>query len=818
MVSEVKERGIRMGVFTLRVLIIIVFSSFFTEVSAQEEWNIPWKVMGDSADLVPQTRVTITGTIRVKDSKVPVSGASVSADTFKYFDYTDNNGRYILDMPPGRYRIVVRHVGMKPVFLKLIVLSPTVFNIDMEEGVTGLDEIVISSRPLDSNIKQSLPGLTVLNVQEIKTLPTLMGEVDILKSLQLMPGVSSVGEGSAGYNVRGGRIDQNLVLLNDAQLFSTSHALGFVSAFNQDILNDFTLYKGNVPSNLGGRASSVLKINTRRGGFDKWKYQGGIGPISSRFTAEGPIKKDKTSLLLAGRISHADWVLNMVNDPDIRQSSLFFYDGYAGLSHRFSKNSIADVSFYSSQDDFQYSKQFGYSWNNYVVSGRWQAYADRKASPTLSVSYGRFKNTLIDPYGIDASELTNTLNYFQFAESVNYTPDEKHSIVGGISAMGYFPETERFKGYKGNPAVTSSAVAKSRGVELALFANDEFEVSDKLSFSVGLRYSHYMNIGTDTVFTYTPGAPKTVDTIEDTLYYSNFQNIRSFGGLEPRISARISLTANQSIKISYNRMRQYIHLISNTTAPTPIDVWQVSNEYLPPQIADNYSLGYFLNLKENRWETSAEIFYKKMNNLVEYKDFPTLFLNHHIETELLSGEGQAYGGELYIRKLKGRWTGWVSYTYSHSQVRVQSRNGSEAINDGHWYESSYNKPHTFNLVIDRKLIGNGAFSVIFSYNTGRPLTAIESSYIVGGTVVPVYSDRNKYRIPNYFRVDLSFTIGNVVRKLDDSLVFSVYNLFGRDNAYSVFYQRPSNNYFIPKAYKLSVLGSPMPSLTYNFKF
>src|SRR5688572_24040808 len=807
-----------MSISTLRVLAVVVFTVIFSEISAQQEWNVPWTVVGDSADLVEQTRVTLTGRIKVKGTQTPVSGASISVESFKYFDYSDQAGRYVLDLPPGRYRITVKHVGMKTIYYRLIVLSPSVFDVNMEEGVTGLDEVVISSRPIDSNVRQSLPGITTLNVQEIRTLPTLMGEVDIMKSLQLMPGVSSVGEGSSGYNVRGGRMDQNLVLLNDAPLFSVTHALGFVSAFNQDILNDFTLYKGNVPANMGGRASSVLKISTRRGGFDKWKYQGGIGPISSRFTGEGPIKKDKTSLLLAGRISHADWVLNMVHDPDVKKSNLFFYDGFAGLSHRFSQNSIADVSFYSSQDNFQYSDQFGYSWNNYLVNGRWQAFADRKASPTLSISYGKFKSTLIDPNGVDASELSNVLNYFQIGESVNFNPTEKHSIVAGISGVGYFPEMEKIRGYKGNSAVANKAVAKNRGIELALFANDEFEINENLSLSVGLRYSHYMHVGADTVFTYSADIPRTVDSIEDTLYYSNFQNIKSFGGLEPRISARISLTSNQSIKISYNRMRQYIHLISNTTAPTPIDLWQVSNEYLPPQIADNYSAGYFLNLKDNRWETSAEVFYKSMDNLVEYKDFPSLFLNRHLETELLTGEGRAYGGELYIRKLKGRWTGWISYTYSQSQVRVESHNGSESINDGKWYESSYNKPHTFNLVIDRKVMNKGAFSLIFSYNTGRPLTAIESSYIVGGTVVPVYSERNKYRIPNYFRVDLSFTIGNVVKKIDDSLVFSVYNLFGRDNAYSVFYQRPASNFLIPKPYKLSVLGSPLPSLTYNFKF
>ena len=807
-----------MSISTLRVLAVVVFSVIFSEISAQQDWNVPWTVVGDSADLVPQTRVTMTGRIKVKGSQTPVSGASISVETFKYFDYSDQAGRYVLDLPPGKYRLVVRHVGMKSAYFRLIVLSPSVFDVEMEEGVTGLDEVVITSRAIDSNVKQSLSGLTTLNVQEIKSLPTMMGEVDILKSLQLMPGVTSVGEGSSGYNVRGGRIDQNLVLLNDVPMFSTSHALGFVSAFNQDIINDFSLYKGNVPANLGGRASSVLTIRTNRGSFDKWRYQGGVGPITSRFKADGPIKAGKTSLLLSGRVSYADWALKLAKDPNVSNSSLFFYDGFAGLSHRFTENSIMDVSFYSSRDDFQYSQQFAYSWDNYVVNTKWQALANRKGSPTLSASYGRFRSKLIDPYGIDASELTNTLHYLQLGESVNYTPNEKHSIVAGISGVGYFPEAETIRGYKGNAAISSQAAAKNRGVEMAVFANDDFEISKNFSLSLGLRYSYYIHVGADTVYTYAGGVPKTTAAIEDTLYYSNLESIKSFGGLEPRISARVSLSTNQSIKASYNRMRQYIHLISNTTAPTPIDLWQVSNEYLPPQIADNYSIGYFLNLKDNKWETSAEFFYKDMQNLVEYKDFPTLFLNHHLETELLSGQGRAYGGELFIRKLKGKWTGWISYTYSQSQVRVESRNGSEAINDGKWYESGYNKPHNFNLVLDRKLLGNGAFSLIVTYNSGRPLTAIESSYIVGGTVVPIYSDRNKYRIPNYFRVDLSFTIGNVLRKIDDSLVFSVYNLLGRDNAYSVFYQRPANNFLIPKPYKLSVLGSPLPSLTYNFKF
>lgn len=806
-----------MGVSLLRISFFITALLTCLTSFAQDEWDVRWQVVGDSARMVPRQEIILTGKITVKGSGEPISGASISAETFKYFDYSDQSGNYALELPPGRYRIMIRHVGMKTLYLKLRVLSGDLFNIQMEEGTTDLDELVISSRPIDSNVKESLPGLTKLSVPEIKTLPTFMGEVDILKSLQLLPGVSSVGEGSAGFNVRGGRTDQNLILLNDAPLFNTSHALGFVSAFNQDIVKDFGLYKGNVPAHLGGRASSVLEITTRHGDFEKWQYQGGIGPITSRFSVEGPIKSSRTSLLFAGRISHANWALKKASDPNIKKSNLSFYDAYAGLSHRFSPNSTADLTFYSTADEFQFSNQFGYTWNNYLVNGRWRSMTNHDASPTLSISYGRFRNTLIDPSGVEASEVTNTLNYLQLSETVNYSSD-KHNMVGGISGIGYFPNDEKRDGYRGNPNISRKSVAKNKGIEFAIFVNDDYTLSESIGISIGLRYSHYLHVGEDTVYRYIPNVLKSLSTISDTLYYSNLEKIKSFGGLEPRISARISLAPTQSVKLSYNRMRQYIHLISNTTSPTPVDLWQVSNEYLPPQIADNYSLGYFLNLKDNAWETSLEFFYKEMRNLVEYKDFPTLFLNDHLETELLTGSGRAYGGELYVRKLKGKWTGWISYTYSQTELKVLAENGSESINDGKWYPSNYNKPHTFHLVVDRKLRGRGAFSLIVSYSTGRPLTAIESSYIVGGTVVPIYSERNKYRIPDYLRIDASLTIGNVIKKIDDSLVFSVYNLFGRDNAYSVFYQRPANNYFIPKAYKLSVLGAVLPSLTYNFKF
>jgi hypothetical protein len=800
------------------LLFSLSFAFTFCFSYGQEEWDVPWTVIGDSSKIKKGEKVVITGTVTYGDTGLPVDGALVSVDYFKHFDHTDRNGRYFVELPAGNYKIYFKTLGSSAQYYRVRALSYGVLDVAIKEGTTLLKEIEISSRPMDANIRASLPGLTKLEIAEIRTLPALFGELDIVKSLQLMPGVSSVGEGSSGFNVRGGRVDQNLVLLNDVPLFNASHALGFVSALSQDIIKDFSLYKGNVPANYGGRASSVLEINTRRGDFNKWKFQGGVGPISSRLTAEGPLISDKTSVIVSGRASYTKWFLQRIDNPDVNKSNARFYDGFAAISHRFNENSSADVSYYYSRDDFQFSNQFGYEWRNQIVNAKFQALTNRKASPATSISFGNFKNTLFEPTGIEARSRTNAMNYLQFKQLVNYNPDEKQNVVFGVEAIGYLPEDETEIGYKGNPAIPFKRVEKNRGLELAVFANNDYEITEKLSVMVGVRYSTYSHIGADTVFRYEDGLPKNDFTRTDSVIYGKNKIIKSFGGLEPRISARYSLTESKSVKLSYNRMRQYIHLISNTTAPTPIDLWQVSTEYVPPQVADNYSIGYFQNMKDNTWETSAEFFYKDLSNLVEYKNFPSLFLNNHIETELVAGKGRAYGGEMFIRRLRGRWTGWLSYTYSQTEVKVVSPFDGESINRGNWFPSNFNKPHNFNLVLNRRLQKAGAFSFTFTYTSGRPFTAVESSYIANGTVVPIYSDRNEYKIPSYVRVDLSITAGTIVKGFDNSLVFSIYNLFGRDNAYSVFYRRPANNYFIPKPYKLSVLGAAFPSLTYNFKF
>lgn len=799
-------------------LLALLNLASFVACHGQTEWDVPWMNVGDSSALVPGKTVHLTGIVTYGPNREALPGATISLDDLKHFDVTDRNGAYYMDIPVGTYRMRVRHVGLLPVYKRLRVLASGTVDVNMNEGVVELTEILITSRPIDSNVRETLSGLTKLNIAEIKTLPTLMGEVDIMKSLQLMPGVTSVGEGSSGLNVRGGRTDQNLALLNGVPLFNSSHALGFVSGFNQDVIQDFSLYKGNVPANYGGRASSVLEITTRRGDFEKWVFQGGAGPITSRFTVEGPLKEKVTSLIAAGRVSHANWVLRRTRNPDVRQSRAGFFDGYAGVAHRFTENSSADLTVYSSGDHFQFSSQFGYDWSQTLITGKWQALANREVSPSLSLAYGRFGTTLFDPSGIDARQISNRLDYFQLQETAEYLPDDDHEVRAGIAAVAYVPRPEEQRSYNGNPSIIRKSVERNRGLEMAVFLNDDYKFSEKLSISLGVRYSHYLHFGPDTIFAYTAGVAKTVSSISDTLYFENFSAIRAFGGIEPRVAARYGISPNQSVKISYNRMRQYIHQISNTTAPTPIDVWQVSNSYFAPQVTDNVSVGYFHNLKDNRWETSVELFGKIMRNVFEYKDFPDLFLNTHLETELLAGDGLAYGGELYLRRLKGRWTGWLSYTYSHTEVKVASDISAESINAGEAFPANYNKPHNLNIVLNRTLRRGSAFSFIFSYATGRPYTAIESSYVSDDIVVPLYSPRNKYKIPDYFRLDFSITAGNVSPRLDDSLVFALYNVFGRENAYSIFYKRPQNNFLVPKPYKLAILGAIMPSLTYNFKF
>ena len=799
------------GVF----LFLISLFSIVENVNGQKA-NI--KIFGDSTRVfTPGAKVTLTGTVVSILDRTPTSGTALFVDGFKYGNSSDANGKYYISLPPGKYRLSVRHLGMEPIQIRIAIYANAVLDFEMGEKPEALEEVVVRARREDENVKEVQAGITKLNITEIKRLPAFMGEVDVIKALQLLPGVNSVGEGSGGFNVRGGRIDQNLILMDGGQVFNSAHALGLLSNFNPDVVEGFTLYKGNVPAQFGGRASSVLDVRTRSGNFEKLKVKGGIGLVSSRLTIETPIIKDKTSIIVGARTSYSDWILGVVENTDVRKSSASFYDINANITHRFSEKNNLSLSYYRGNDYFRYSNDFGYDYTTQLLNLKWKTILSDRWSSAFTAVSGDYQSILYDYNITSARSLSNGIGYYQLKQNFLYTNEEKHAVNFGVEASQYDGKPEISKPYGDNSSTVGKRVEKDRGREFGFYANEEYNISKTFSIAAGLRYSFYQYLGADTVYSYQPGAVRSVSTITDTSYYAKNHVIKTYAGFEPRISARLSLSDESSIKISYNRMRQYIHLISNSTAPTPIDLWQVSNLYIMPQIADNYSIGYFRNTKDNMFELSGEVFYKTTANLVEYKDFAQLLLNRHLETELLQGKGKAYGVEFFAKKNSGAWTGWISYTYLRSFIKVDGAHPEEQVNQGNWYPTNYDKPNTINVTANHKLGKNARFATNFTYSTGRPTSALVANYLAGSVAIPVYSDRNQYRIPDYWRLDVSITINNVFNKIEDNLTFSVYNLLARRNAYSVFYQQPAGAP-VPQGYKLAILGSALPSITYNFSF
>ncbi len=802
-------------VFSRRLLFLFVLFVIIQEnASGQKSSTL---VFGDSSKILSGKKVVLTGTVVQASDRKSIAGAALFVDGLKYGNSSDANGKYFIALPPGKYRLTVRYLGMAPIQNRIAIYTNAVLNFEMSEKPEALEEIVVRARREDENIKETSGGIAKLNITEIRRLPAFMGEADVIKTLQLLPGINSVGEGSGGFNVRGGRIDQNLILMDGGQIFNSAHALGLLSNFNPDVVEDFTLYKGNVPAQFGGRASSVLDVRTRSGNFDKLKVKGGIGLVSSRLMVEGPLIKDKTSFIVGARTSYSDWILGAVANTDVRKSSASFYDINANITHKFSAKNTLSLSYYRGNDFFRYSNEFGYNYTTQLGSLKWKSILSDRWSSAFTAVLGNYESILYDYNITSARSLTNGIGYYQLKQNFLYTNEEKHAVNIGVEANQYNGNPEIAKPYGENSTTVGKRVEKDRGREFGFYANEEYTISKKFSIAAGLRYSFYQYLGADTVYSYQPGAVRSVATITDTSYYAKDHVIKTYAGFEPRISGRFSLSDESSIKMSYNRMRQYIHLISNSTAPTPIDLWQVSNLYIMPQVADNYSIGYFRNTKDNMFELSGEVFYKTTANLVEYKDFAQLLLNRHLETELLQGKGKAYGIELFAKKNSGGWTGWISYTYLRSFIKVDGAHPEEQVNQGNWYPTNYDKPNTFNVTANHKLGKNARFATNFTYSTGRPTSALVANYLAGSVAVPVYSERNQYRIPDYWRLDVSITINNVFNKIDDNLTFSVYNLLGRRNAYSIYYQQPAGAP-VPQGYRLSILGSALPSITYNFSF
>lgn len=770
-------------------------------------------VIGNISQLRPSGKATVNGKIVDAESGEPIIGATVLWTQLGTGTATDADGTFSAVLPTGKVEMKVQYVGYQDMIREVTVLSDGDLTLKLNTEAVNLQEILVRADAPDDNVESAQIGVARLDVQEIKKLPALLGEVDVVNSLLLYPGVSTVGEGASGFNVRGGEVDQNLILQDEGFIFNVSHALGFFSTFNADLISNVELYKGNIPAQFGGRLSSVLDVEMRDGDYEDFHLKGSIGIISSKISLEGPVIKGTSSFIGGFRSSYTDWLLKRIEVPEVKKSSAFFYDANFRYSHRLNDKNILTLAAYSAQDEFTYNEEFGFDYGTQMGQLILRSIFNDDFYSRFSITASKYSSNQFDFQGLDASQLANDLSYYKFKEQLTLTPYEGLKLDAGISSILYQVDPGTQSPYGAESQLASRSLEREKGLESAAFANAEWEISPALLVSAGLRVGFYQYLGPQTVFTYANGVPSTASGIIDSVRYDG-GTIDSYMSLEPRVSMRYRLSASTSIKAGYSRTAQFINQIFNSASPTPTSQWQLSTNYIAPNRSHNLSVGIFKNFSENIWETSAEVFYRAIDQLYDYKDFARLTVNDHIETELRNGVGRAYGLELSIKKKEGTINGWVSYTYSRSERQI------EGINRGRWYPSNFDIPHDLSLVLNYQPNQRNTLTFNFNFSKGRPTTFPLGNYeTIRGSVIPIYSNRNQIRIPDYHRLDVAYTLGkgyNKTKKIKTSWTISVYNVYSRKNAFSVFFTQAA--FQGVQANRLSILGSAFPAITLNLEF
>ena len=756
--------------------------------------RFPILTVGDStlSDNSPLYWVTLN--FIDQDEEFKLDGVMVYFENFERTLNANSAGQISTLLPLGVFQMEARRVGYEPYICNLKVSSEGDLQIGMAQEAIELMEVVVSGEGPDQRMMNPQTGIVSLTPRQIKEMPVFLGEADVIKTIQTLPGVTTIGEGAPGFFVRGGNIDQNLILQDGVIFSNSSHALGFFSIFNPDLISQVQLYKGNIPAQYGGRLSSVLDVQLKGQDYSNTTINGGVGTVISKLSLETPIIKERVSLLAGGRISYADWILPVIKIPEIQESEAFFYDFNLKLSARLSERGSIAMGYFQSFDRVNFQEEAGFEWFIKNASFNWDQDIGQAMQSSFEASMGETDNLNFDPSGQKITELGNGLEFIKLKESLNI-PWRNHRLIVGGEWIHYQPKDETLKTVESQNI--EDRVSRDFGQELGLFFNDSWNVNDKLAVSAGLRASFFLyeerhDNGTG------PGQ-------EDT--YMNF---------EPRVSLRYGLGNSSAVKASYNRMSQYMHLLSNTTGVLPVDQWITSNSIIMPSKSDNFSLGYFRNFINDTWESSVELFYRWMTDLIEFKDFADLVLNPQLEDEILQGEGKAHGIELFLKKHLGKVKGNISYTFSRTFIKVPL---STTELDSDWFPTKFDRPHSFDLVMDWTVTRRSNFGLVFNFTSGRPITAPVSSYNLGNIAVPHYSSRNEFRIPDYHRLDLSYTYKrNAVKnkRYQDSITFSLYNVYGRRNAFSVFFRKEDNQ--PAKPYRLSVLGSIFPSVTYTFEF
>jgi outer membrane receptor protein involved in Fe transport len=763
-------------------------------------------------------RATLAGVVREAKSGEPVVGASVYIESPSIGVATDQYGYYALTLPVGPHVLHVRGIGIKNTQRRINLHANGRLDVVVAEDFTNLKEVVVEAEK-DKNVAGMQMGVEKLDIKTIRQVPTVLGEADILRVVLTLPGVKSIGEGSTAISVRGGNTDQNLILYNDAVVYSPSHLFGFFSAFNPDMLKTVELYKSAIPARYGGRLSSVLDIATRDGNRKQLAGAGGVGPLTSHLMLEGPIVKDKASFIIGGRSSYSDWLLHQLPDPSLKNSAASFYDISAQVSADLNDQNSVYATGYLSHDRFKLSADTSYEYRNLAGSVKWKHVFTNKLYGVLTGSGSQYQYRIAsEREGINASELTFGIAQFGGQADFTYYHNDRHIIEFGVSSLRYRTAPGSRAPLGDASLVTPLALPQEQAQESALYASDQWSLTPRLALNLGLRYSLYQALGPRDVYQYVPGQPRSTTSLTDTVRYGAGAGLATYQGPEYRASLKYMLTDRSSVKASYNRTRQYVHQLSNTASVSPADTWKLSDGYVRPQVGDQFSVGYYHNFWNNTIETSVETYYKSLRDFVDYTSGAVLLLNRHLETDLVNAEGKAYGVEVSIRKSTGKLNGWLNYTYSRSLVRVNPGPVSEQINGGNWYPSNFDKPHDVSLVGNYRFSRRFSASLNFNYSTGRPITLPLALYDAGGGPRILYSDRNAYRIPDYYRVDFGLNIegGHKVKKLaHSSWTVSVYNLTGRRNPYSVYFKSQNGQI---NGYQLSIFGQPIPTVTYNFKF
>ena len=785
-------------------------------------------VVGNPSEYGRYSRATLKGRIVDGSTGEPLMGAVLYETETGSGASTNLDGFFSMDLPVGELRLRISYVGYEDRFQRINLISPGNVEFDLFSSSTQLEEFTITAQRAEENVSRTQMSMINLDARALKELPGTFGERDIVRSITLMPGIQSVGEFGTGFNVRGGGADQNLILLENVPLFNSSHLFGLISVVNPDLVNNLTLIKAGTPARFGERASSVMDIRLGKGlEKEKTTVMGGIGLLNSRLLFETPIIKEKVTFSFGARSSYSDWFLKQIPNDDLLNSSAGFYDLTGLLNIAPGPNNRITLFGYYSADRFGFGGNTDYDYRNTLASLRWNSAINTRLSSTFILGLSQYDNLIeevpeINPYVHQG--MRSAIDYYSLKWFFTWLPVPDHKIEFGFNGFRYGIEPGILRPIGDQSLIDPKTMDREQAFELAAFISDEIMLSERLNLELGLRFTQYLQMGPGKAFVYDENLPRLPENITDTLWYDPNEVMASYNGLEPRAGLRFNVGESSSVKLSFSRINQYINLISNTSVMAPADIWKLSDRHLKPLRSDQYALGYFRNFLDNSIETSVEAYFKRLHNAIEYKSGAEIALNDYLETDIINARGYNYGLEFYLRKNAGRLTGWTSYTWSAARVRSSSPYEESQINGNAYFPTNFDRPHNLVISANYHISRRWRFAGTFTYNTGRPITLPEHTFLQGNNQLIYYSDRNKYRLPDYHRLDISITLDEnlrVNRRGKGSWTISVMNLYGRKNPFSVFYKKVPTGLFEPrsfKLYQLYIIGRPLPTITYNFSF